>query len=201
MFIDPSVGEFQYEVVGIPEYPKPLQEVRTQSLMIDSQEDIELAIPAQNSLMHKARLQAEQRNNRDQFESKSRSNLTEPTEFAVILLGNPDLLNCIEHPKSILLAANRKNQLDEEANSLCRLKLTARFHHMLKDPNFDIILENLQRTDVRKLRVCLSILPKPVKLQVEMVTPARTQTVQNLPIVNNTDRDWRMRVHLRTDRP
>jgi hypothetical protein len=58
VFIDPSVGEFQYEVVGVPDYPKPLHEIRSQAIMIDQQEQIELTIPTQNSLMNKARLYA-----------------------------------------------------------------------------------------------------------------------------------------------
>lgn len=47
----------------------------------------------------------------------------------------------------------------------------------------------------------LTILPKPVKLQVEMTASARSQAIQNLPVVNTSDRDWRIRIHLLADRP
>lgn len=31
IFCDPAVGEFQYEITGVPEIPKPLQEIKIQN--------------------------------------------------------------------------------------------------------------------------------------------------------------------------
>jgi hypothetical protein len=36
--------------------------------------------------------------------------------------------------------------------------------------------------------------PKPLKAILEMTTSARSEVTQNLPLVNNTDRDWSIKV-------
>lgn len=50
------------------------------------------------------------------------------------------------------------------------------------------------------MKVHVNVLPKPLKLSLEMVTPARTPIVQMVPIVNQGEKDWRCKVVLSTDR-
>jgi hypothetical protein len=38
--------------------------------------------------------------------------------------------------------------------------------------------------------------PKPVKAVLEFRVPARNSTTQDIPIINNTDRDWPIKVTL-----
>jgi hypothetical protein len=45
------------------------------------------------------------------------------------------------------------------------------------------------------------VIPKPIKLAIEMVAPARSQVIQNIPITNNSDRDWRLKIQLPSDKP
>ena len=53
---------------------------------------------------------------------------------------------------------------------------------------------NKAKTDVRRFKVIFTIQPKPLKAILEMSVPARGQVTQNLPIVNNTQRDWNIKV-------
>lgn len=45
----------------------------------------------------------------------------------------------------------------------------------------------------------LTALPKPVKLLLEMKTPAREVVFQDFPIFNDSDRDWYLKVALTGD--
>jgi hypothetical protein len=54
IFHDPSVGEFQYEVTGMTEIPRPLQELRIpQQMLVGKRERVELSLPVYNSYMLK----------------------------------------------------------------------------------------------------------------------------------------------------
>jgi hypothetical protein len=54
IFNDPNVGEFQYELIGAAEIPKPLQEIKYQSsLMVGGKDCLELNLPVYNSYMIK----------------------------------------------------------------------------------------------------------------------------------------------------
>lgn len=53
---------------------------------------------------------------------------------------------------------------------------------------------NAEKTDVRRYRLLMTVQPKPLKAILEMTTPARNEITQSLPIVNNTERDWVIKV-------
>ena len=54
IFHDPLVGEFQYEIVGVSEIPRPLQEIRIlQPLTVGKREKIELNLSVYNNMMLK----------------------------------------------------------------------------------------------------------------------------------------------------
>ena len=56
------------------------------------------------------------------------------------------------------------------------------------------MVSNKSKTDVRRYRVVFTIQPKPLKAILEMSVPARSEVTQNLPIVNNTERDWNIKI-------
>jgi hypothetical protein len=82
-----------------------------------------------------------------------------------------------------------------------KLKVDMQFKALLKDACLDLILTNHNKTDVRRFKVCINVIPKPIKLAIEMVAPARSQVIQNIPITNNSDRDWRLKIQLPSDKP
>lgn len=53
---------------------------------------------------------------------------------------------------------------------------------------------NSEKTDVRRYRLLMTVQPKPLKAILEMSVPARGEITQNLPIVNNTEKDWIIKV-------
>jgi len=57
-----------------------------------------------------------------------------------------------------------------------------------------VLIYNRAKTDVRRYKVLFTVQPKPLKAILEMNVPARSEVTQNLPIVNNTDRDWTIKI-------
>lgn len=50
------------------------------------------------------------------------------------------------------------------------------------------------KSDIRRYKIVFTILPKPLKAILQMRIPARAEVTQNLPIVNNTDREWNIKI-------
>jgi len=68
------------------------------------------------------------------------------------------------------------------------------FKNPYKDYRVMLVLRNANRTDVRRYKLQVTALPKPVKATLEMTAPAKEVVVQEIPIVNNSDKDWHIRV-------
>ena len=59
-----------------------------------------------------------------------------------------------------------------------------------------LCLRNQQKTDIRKYCINIMAHPKPVKATLEFRVPAKNITTQDIPIINNTDKDWAIKVSL-----
>jgi len=62
-----------------------------------------------------------------------------------------------------------------------------------------ITLTNPRRTDIRTLEVVAQVKPKKAKMSVEMTAHAREVVTQEIPIVNNSDKEWQVKVRLTQD--
>ena len=62
-----------------------------------------------------------------------------------------------------------------------------------------LTFRNAAKTEIRKYQLQITAHPKPVKAVLEFRVPARNQTTQDIPIINNTDRDWPIKVILQGD--
>ena len=62
-----------------------------------------------------------------------------------------------------------------------------------------ILISNKSKTDVRRYKTIFTVQPKALKAVLEMSVPARNEVIQNLPIVNNTERDWNIKVTWQPD--
>lgn len=80
-----------------------------------------------------------------------------------------------------------------------KIPLTYQFKNPVKDLVVYMTLKNTDKTDVRKYKIMVNALPKPVKAAIEMVCPAREQVVQEIPIVNPTEREWTIKVTMLSD--
>ena len=71
---------------------------------------------------------------------------------------------------------------------------------MFKNPmiNYEaeVVLKSFDRTDVRRYKLRVTSYPRPVKALIEMIGPARELIMQEIPIINNTDRDWHIKISL-----
>ena len=56
-----------------------------------------------------------------------------------------------------------------------------------------ITLKNLDKTDVRRYKLLVNPLPKPVKAALEFKVPAREVITQELPIINSSQQDWHIK--------
>lgn len=65
----------------------------------------------------------------------------------------------------------------------------------MKDYKFNITLKNSLKTDIRRYRCEMTVFPKPIKATLEFRVPARHSTSQDIPIINNSERDWNIKVN------
>jgi hypothetical protein len=70
------------------------------------------------------------------------------------------------------------------------------FKTAVKDYLSHYMLINETKTDVRRIRIQVTSLPKPIKALLDFVIPAREIVSQEIPIVNNTDRDFNLKITL-----
>lgn len=52
------------------------------------------------------------------------------------------------------------------------------------------------KTDIRRFHLRINAQPKPVRALLEMNCPSREFVHQDIPIVNNTERDWHIKITL-----
>ncbi|EAR97253.2 flagellar associated protein (macronuclear) [Tetrahymena thermophila SB210] len=76
------------------------------------------------------------------------------------------------------------------------LPLNFFFKNPFKDYISNIVIKNQQKTDVRRFKVVVTALPKAVKATLEMTAPARECVMQEIPIINNTEKDWQLKINL-----
>lgn len=78
-----------------------------------------------------------------------------------------------------------------------KMRMGVCFSRLLKDPYFDLVMTH--KNDIRVFRIFLNIIPKPLKLDLELKCPARNTVSHIIPIVNKSDRDWKFRVNLQSE--
>ena len=81
------------------------------------------------------------------------------------------------------------NEIDQNS-----VPVTFSFKNPFKDYIANITMKNMNKTDVRRFRLQVTSYPKPVKAILEMTASARELVVQEIPIVNNSEQDWRMKI-------
>ena len=80
-----------------------------------------------------------------------------------------------------------------------KLPVGLNFKVPTRDYEAKFILKNLKKTDIRVYIIKFTIQPRPVKAIIEMVVPARGVLIQEIPIINNSEKDWSLRVSLVQD--
>lgn len=86
------------------------------------------------------------------------------------------------------------------AEQLNRFPVSVAFKNAVKDFKLSLTLRNATNTDIRRFRIEINVNPKPVRASLEFRVPARQSTMQEIPIVNNTERDWMIKVNFVKDK-
>ncbi|EWS70940.1 flagellar associated protein, putative (macronuclear) [Tetrahymena thermophila SB210] len=81
-----------------------------------------------------------------------------------------------------------------------KLPISLLFKNAVKDFKVSLTLKNVNLTDIRRYKLEISAFPKPVRSTLEFRVPARQSTTQEIPIVNNTERDWNIKVNFVRDK-
>ena len=80
-----------------------------------------------------------------------------------------------------------------------KLTISLVFKTPTKDHPLRFVLKSQNKMDIRVYEFKATVLPKPIKAVLEMRCPAREQLIQDIPIKNDTDRDWNVRAQLVPD--
>jgi hypothetical protein len=84
-------------------------------------------------------------------------------------------------------------------NSINKLPITFHFKHPVKDLVVHLIMKSKNKSDIRVLRMVVTVNPKVVKAVLEMRVPYGEEVKQEIPIINNSDRDWQIKCNLVID--
>jgi len=80
-----------------------------------------------------------------------------------------------------------------------KLPVTLQFKTATKDHPLRFILRSQNKQDIRVYEFKVTVLPKPIKAILEMRCPAREPLIQDIPVKNDTDKEWTIRGNLTAD--
>lgn len=84
------------------------------------------------------------------------------------------------------------NSLNELSMNI--LPITFNFKAPYKDFAFSITLKNAARTDIRIYKFVVTVHPKIIKATLEMKVPMGEELKQEIPLINNTDKNWGLKI-------
>ncbi|EGR27115.1 hypothetical protein IMG5_201370 [Ichthyophthirius multifiliis] len=107
--------------------------------------------------------------------------------------------------KNLLLKRNKEKQQnpEEESQALVyynQFPLNFLFKNAVKDYQLELIFQNEEKTDIRRYKLEFTSIPKPIQATLEFRVPARMSGTQEIPIVNNTEKDWIIKVQFQKDK-
>ena len=80
------------------------------------------------------------------------------------------------------------------------MSLQLHFKTAFKDATYFMVLMNHNKTDIRVMKVPVTVYPKVMKASLEMKVPVGDVVKQEIPIINNSDtKDWVIKVQWVTD--
>lgn len=101
--------------------------------------------------------------------------------------------------QEISLATNKKPQTRGSQAGLQEISNRFVLNFAPKTPGdypCEIALTSSKKTDIRIYNINLSVKPKRNVVNLEMISYARSEIKQDIPIVNNSDKDWQVKVSL-----
>lgn len=221
VFCDENVGELQYEIIGIPQYPLPIDTIKINTY-IDSTNPLPIPIGMNNVQTQQAyfKLMELSKGVKDdgaketlmKFINTVKTEDTfhlEVTPAAGIMFpptftifdenaenmsedGSPQ--NAKEKKKAEEIS-KRKNIPTDELNVL---KLALNFRNPVKEYTATVIMKNEAKTDLRLYDLNITILPKVFKATIQMKTPARMPLEQTIPVSNPMEKESKIKINFVT---
>jgi len=188
ILIDQRVGELQYDLVGVPQHPKVKEPVIINSSMDSAQIHY---FPL--SLSYQAKSSA--------FDQLVRETVLFPDEVKLLVKDyaqrNPESLKFkvdgVHSDKDITFpnycTLFDRTRLSTVAGKGNEFKVVTAFKFPVKDYNTLFMLRNEDLTDVRIYELRITLLPKPIKAQIEFDTTAGCQIYQEIPVINPLQSD------------
>jgi len=204
VFSDENVGEMQYTIIGNTELPDPFDSKRDKC-SADETYPIDISLPPKNVQLEKAKTLAVDRTQAQKSRDGSHGKGMSPeSQFFEVEISSPyytgpSNLTIYDTsrggglgPTSKDLNTSQGKQGDNDPNKLI-------LHFSPKSPATYpclVILKSQDRTDIRVFEVTMTAIPQMIKAQLEFVVPARGAVTQEIPIVNNSERDWVVKANL-----
>lgn len=196
VLIDEEVGELQYEIIGIPLYPNPIQIFNISSSVDNKEID-----PLNTSLVYTAKQRAYQ--SAHKLAQSMRDHSTRSTLLHFINeqkdqetfkiestsskeLGFPSTFTIYNLNKLSSIANENPNSMVDPSNFL---QLSLNLRYPVKDYVIMLIMKNEDLSDVRLYECVVTILPKVFKAALDLTTPVRIPLEQSIPVTNPTDHD------------
>ena len=192
ILIDEDVGELQFEVIGIPQYPAAIHQL-TISMNLDKITSQELHVSLQNKHKEFAHQSAWALSNTIKDE-KIKANYVkllkehkEEETFKLECTAPKDL----SFPSHFTIHSLRKLENmhtdAERPNNIIPLNVAIRYP--VKDYIVNLILKNHDLTDVRVYEYNINIAPKTFKAAIEFSTPVKIPLEQNIPVTNPVEKE------------
>ena len=192
VFLNHRYGEFQYTIEGIAELPKYYESIERECV-VDDLFEFTINVPLGNRFLNEAMRTLK-------FESGTvKAKLSK--EFT------PErLVFNVDSNRSYYLVPNQvaySGELDTEYRSGTEVvKLPVKFSSKTcQTYDGEIILRNVDLpNDIRVYRVVISVKPKNIYATIEFNCPVGREITQTIPIQNNSDKDWQIKVELNDNR-
>ena len=202
IFTDEKVGEMQYEIQGKPIPPTPVDPKPSKFVcQLDNLETQYLDIARRNH-----RLEAALARLKDRIkDSKILINKAEMLRNVDDLKENPTFyIECnqpfLQMPPVFSLQPSKRGpdnersrveqgdtQFSSSTEASNKLPINLLYKYPVQNQPATVMLFNPSRTDVRMYNLEVTVMPKKVKAQLEMKTPARIPLTQNIPVINTLD--------------
>lgn len=209
VFTDKDVGEFQYEIIGETLIPEIIGEIRpnnTLTVHVDTHVHFEHPLPFRNDQIIAAKKIHE---NRIMTSGKMKETLArfkqqlQPSDEMIYTLELQPSNSNVTIPGSIKLTDPSKSTMksikESTMSSDNRLSMDFSFKQPITNFTCNVLLRSEDRSDIRIYKLVVTSSPKPIRGAIELKCPAGEELKQQIPIVNNSERDWVIRATLTYD--
>ena len=218
ILVDNDVGELQFEIIANAKLPAAQSDPIVRTLPTENRTLIELPIPLRNVKMEYARsiLQAQcikERKEREKINWENYKRLMQDQQqFEVKITDTsgvfkvPGMLtvadkNAIKKDQASIKPelARVASEMGGEKSEDTKLQIDF-MAKVVKKYETKVMITNPTKTDVRIFDIVVKTHPPPVMGQLTFNVPARHQVVQDIPINNESESEWPIKVDLQFDR-